>query len=160
MQAMADEARTGRAAPDDDERPWLDATAPAVGLTLAVLGLMLLAQAIYPGATWAQTAFAVVVELVSASAWAVALYVGTIVTLITMPALLGLGVALLVAAVVRATSGGGFGWQAIVGAVLVVLGWSCVLEPPVGGPFLPIVLVAIGAGLLSRRRAASATPPH
>jgi uncharacterized membrane protein HdeD (DUF308 family) len=158
MRAVTDGSGAGRTGPDE-ERPWLEATAPIVGLVLAVLGVMLLIQEFYPGAAWPQTAFVFVTELVTASIWAIALYVGTIVTLMTMPALLGLGVALLVAAVLRAMSGDGIGWQAIVGAVLVALGWSCVLQPPVGGPFVPVILVAIGAGLLSRRRAGAIAPP-
>jgi hypothetical protein len=148
---MTDRASAARAATDDD-RSRLDATAPIVGICLAILGVAVLVTELYPGADWPQTAVAFVTTLVSASVWAIALYVGTIVMLITMPALLGGGVALLVAAVVRAVSGDGFGWQALVGAALVGLGWSCVLEPPTGAPYVPVVLVAIGAGLVSRRR--------
>jgi hypothetical protein len=99
-----------------------------------------------------------VTTIVSASVWAVTLYVGTILVLVTMPLLLGAGVALLIAAVLRALAGRGFGWQAIVGAVLIVLGWNAVLQPPTGGPFVPVALVAIGAGLLSRRRGMAVTP--
>lgn len=147
----------GRSGPDQDH-PLLEATAPVAGILLAVLGMMLLIQQVYPGAAWPQTAFVFVSSLVAASVWAIALYVGTIITLMTMPLLVGLGIALLAAAVVRAFAGEGIGWQAIVGAVLVVLGWNAVLDPPTGGPFVPVILVAIGAGLLSRRRAAAATP--
>ncbi len=130
-----------------------------VGVVLAVLGLMLLVQQMYPTALWPQTAFVFVSTIVSASVWAIALYVGTIVTLLTMPVLFGVGFGLLIAAVLRAFAGDGIGWQAIVGAVLVGLGWSAVLDPPTGGPFVPVILVAIGAGLLSRRRATAVPPP-
>jgi hypothetical protein len=136
----------------------LGSTAPFVGSTLAVVGLMLLVQQTYPVVTWPQTTFVFVTTILSASVWAVTLYVGTILALITMPLLLGGGVALLIAAILRAVDGRGFGWQAIVGAVLIVLGWNAVLQPPTGGPFVPVALVAIGAGLLSRRRGASVTP--
>src|SRR4051812_2376822 len=152
------QASGGRSGPDED-RPWLEATAPVVGVVLAVLGLMLLIQQLYPTAAWPQTAFVFVSTIVSASVWAIALYVGTIVTLLTMPVLLGLGFALLIAAALRAFAGDGIGWQAIVGAVLVGLGWSAVLDPPTGGPFVPVIIVAIGAGLLSRRRATAVPPP-
>jgi hypothetical protein len=152
MTDRASAAGDARAAADDD-RERRNATAPIVGIGLAILGIVLLITELYPGAAWAQTAVAFVTELVSASVWAIALYVGTIVMLITMPTLIGAGIALLVAAVVRAVSGDGFGWQALVGAALVGLGWSCILQPPVGPPYVPVVLVAIGAGLLSRRRA-------
>ena len=154
---MTQASGDGRAGPDDN-RPWLGSTAPVAGIVLAALGLMLLIQQLYPGAAWPQTLFVFVSTLVSASVWAIALYVGTIVTLTTMPLLIGLGIALLVAAVVRALAGEGIGWQAIVGAVLVALGWKAVLDPPTGGPFVPVILVAIGAGLLSRRRGAAVTP--
>jgi hypothetical protein len=147
----------GEAGPDEGH-PWRESTAPVAGVVLAVLGLMLLIQQVYPGAAWPQTAFVFVSSLVSASVWAIALYVGTIITLMTMPLLIGLGIVLLGAAVARAFAGEGIGWQAIVGAVLVALGWNAVLDPPTGGPFVPVVLVAIGAGLLSRRRTAAATP--
>ena len=148
---MTDRARNARAAAEDDPART-DSTAPIVGICLAILGVVLLVTELYPSADWPQTAVAFVTELVSASVWVIALYLGTIVMLITMPTLIGAGIALLVAAIVRAVSGDGFGWQALVGAVLVGLGWSCVLDPPVGPPYVPVVLVAIGAGLVSRRR--------
>ena len=78
--------------------------------------------------------------------------------LVAVPLLLGVGVALLIAALLRALAGRGIGWQAFVGAVFVVLGWNAVLQPPTGGPFVPVALVAIGAGLLSRRRGSAAAP--
>src|SRR5215212_1854887 len=106
-----------RPAGPDEDRPWLQATAPVVGVVLAVLGSLLLIQQVFPTAAWPQTAFVFISTIVSAS-------VGTIVTLITMPLLLGTGVALLIAAFVRAMAGNGIGWQALVGAVLVTLGWS------------------------------------
>ena len=149
---MTDRASAARAVVDDD-RLRLDTTATIVGVCLAVLGVVLLVTELYPSADWPQTAVAFVTALVSASVWAIALYLGTIVILLTMPTLIGSGIALLVAAIVRALSGDGFGWQALVGATLVGLGWSCVLQPPTGAPYVPVVLVAIGAGLVSRRRA-------
>jgi hypothetical protein len=149
---MTDRASAARAVVDDD-RLRLDTTATIVGICLAVLGVVLLVTELYPSADWPQTAVAFVTALVSASVWAIALYLGTIVILLTMPTLIGSGIALLVAAIVRALSGDGFGWQALVGAALVGLGWSCVLQPPTGAPYVPVVLVAIGAGLVSRRRA-------
>jgi hypothetical protein len=154
---MTDATGSESAAPDR-RPPLLGSTAPFVGAALAVLGLMLLVQQTYPVVTWPQTTFVFVTTILSASVWAVTLYVGTILVLVTMPLLLGVGVALLIAAVLRALDGRGFGWQAIVGAVLVVLGWNAVLQPPTGGPFVPVALVAIGAGLLSRRRGSAVTP--
>jgi len=136
----------------DDGRPRPGSTAPVAGIVLAVLGVLLLIQQTYPGAAWPQTIFVFVTSMFTASAWAVSLYVGTLLVLMTMPLLIGVGIALLVAAVLRALAGEGIGWQALVGAVLVILGWNAVLDPPTGGPFVPVILVAIGAGLLSRRR--------
>jgi hypothetical protein len=155
---MSQASGDGRGAPDEGSRPWLSSTAPVAGIVLAVLGLMLLIQQTYPGAAWPQAAFVFLTSILTASVWAIALYIGTIVTLMTMPLLVGLGIALLIAAVLRALAGEGIGWQALVGAVLVALGWNAVLDPPTGGPFVPVILVAIGAGLLSRRRGAAATP--
>jgi len=154
---MSDAAGSKPAAREKD-RPLLGSTAPVVGSTLAVLGLMLLVQQTYPVVTWPQTAFVFVTTILSASVWTVTLYLGTIVALVTMPLLLGVGVALLITALMRALAGRGIGWQALVGAVLVVLGWNAVLQPPTGGPFVPVALVAIGAGLLSRRRGMAVTP--
>lgn len=129
------------------------ASATAVALVLVVFGCLLLARELYPAAAWPQTAVVIVVELISASVWAIALYVGTIVMLAAIPGLLGLGVGLLVAATIRAVTGEGFGWEALVGALLVALGATCLMDPPVGGPFVPVVMVAVGAALLLRRRA-------
>jgi uncharacterized membrane protein HdeD (DUF308 family) len=147
-----DEGR-GTAEDGDESVTGLGATATAIGLTMVVFGGLLLASEVYPGAAWPQTAVAV--ELISASAWAISMYVGTIIMLLTMPGLIGVGAGLLVVAAVRLRHRQGVGWQAVVGAVLVLLGVTCVFNPPVGGPYVPIVLLAVGAGLLPRRAAAA-----
>jgi hypothetical protein len=45
-------------------------------------------------------------------------------------------------------SGGGWGWQAIFGGLLAILGIVNMTSPDVGGLFVPIVLVGLGAVLL------------
>ncbi len=58
------------------------------------------------------------------------------------------GVAFLFIAAVRAASGGGSGWQAIFGGLLVLLGGVNMLTPDVGGLLLPMALLLLGAVLI------------
>jgi len=146
----------GPGAVEPEASAGLGTAATVIGSILLVVGGLLLVASAYPGAAWPRTAVAVAFELLAASLWAIALYVGTIVMLVTMPGLVAIGAGLLVVAARRAFRGHGVGWEVIVGAILLGLGASCVLDPPVGGPYVPIVLVAVGAGLLSRRGATDA----
>ena len=93
-----------------------------------------------------------------------ALYVGAFLTAAALPGTLkGLGyevgpgwgtlffgVALLFIALVRASSRGGWGWQAIGGAALVLLASSEIAVPEVGNLVLPALLVVLGVLLLVR----------
>jgi hypothetical protein len=60
------------------------------------------------------------------------------------------GVAFLFVAAVRASSGGGVGWQTLYGAILVLIGGSEVVKPDVAGLAWPLILVGIGLVLLVR----------
>jgi uncharacterized membrane protein HdeD (DUF308 family) len=60
------------------------------------------------------------------------------------------GLAFLFVAAVRAWRGGGWGWQALFGAVLVVVGASRFAVPDVAAIALPAILVALGLLLLFR----------
>jgi uncharacterized membrane protein HdeD (DUF308 family) len=60
------------------------------------------------------------------------------------------GLAFLFVAAVRAWRGGGWGWQALFGAVLVVVGASRFAVPDLAAIALPAILVAIGLLLLFR----------
>jgi len=55
-------------------------------------------------------------------------------------------------AAVRASQGGGVGWQALYGGILVLIGGSEVVKPDVADLAWPLILVAIGLLLLARGR--------
>jgi hypothetical protein len=149
----------GRPEADDASgRTGIEPSARALGVILAGLGGVLLVMELYPTAEWPQTIVAVVTVLASSTVWAVSLYVGTLVMLMTMPSLIVLGAALVVWAVARNRDGDPWRWPAAVGLVLVALGVSCLLDPPVGGPYVPIVLLAMGALLVSARLRPRVTP--
>jgi hypothetical protein len=63
------------------------------------------------------------------------------------------GVAFLFIGLVRASRGGGVGWQALIGVLLVALGGSELALPDAASLVLPILLVALGLILLMRGRA-------
>jgi len=94
------------------------------------------------------------------------LYAGAFLTASTIPSLvesagyplgpgfgtLCYGAALLFIALVRSTRGGGIGWQAVMGVLLVALGGSQIALPDAAQLVLPILLVVFGLLLLSRER--------
>jgi hypothetical protein len=96
----------------------------------------------------------------------VALYAGAFLTAVALPGTiqalgqplgpgwgtLFFGLAFLLVAAVRASQGGGVGWQALYGAILVLLGGSEVVKPDVADLAWPLILVAIGLVLLVRGR--------
>jgi hypothetical protein len=61
-----------------------------------------------------------------------------------------LGVAFLFIAAVRATSGGGFGWQVWFGGLLLIVGGASIAGASFAGLLLPMVLVALGLLLILR----------
>ena len=95
-----------------------------------------------------------------------ALYAGAFLTASSIPGLVegigynspeGLGtlcygLAFLFIAAVRMRRGGGFGWQAILGGALVLLGASELALPTAADLVLPVVLVILGLMLVTRQR--------
>jgi hypothetical protein len=148
--------------PDQARRPGL----PWIGIFLLVFGALLLVQQLYPGAAIAGSVFVLAVGIAFLIKWAVdrgtgSLYAGAIITALAMPGVFdaagieadGLGtfcfgVAFLFIAVVRVASGGGWGWQAIFGGLLVLLGGVNMLTPDVGGLIVPLALLLLGAALI------------
>jgi uncharacterized membrane protein HdeD (DUF308 family) len=142
----------GRPAADEAVgRSAVEPVARALGVILVILGAVLLIMELYPTAEWPRTIASVVIALASSTVWAISLYVGTLVMLMTMPILIGVGATLVIWAAARIRKGDPWRWPLAVGVVLLVLGVSCLVQPPVGGPFVPIVLLAIGALLVSAR---------
>jgi hypothetical protein len=60
------------------------------------------------------------------------------------------GLAFLFVALVRWSRGGGVGWQALYGSILLVIALSEILRPDLASIAWPLILVAIGVLLLVR----------
>jgi len=147
-----------------DRRPGL----PWFGVFLLVFGALLLIEQLVPQFEDLGSAVILAVGLAFIVKWIVdrgvgSLYAGAIITALATPGVLNavgieadglttlsLGIAFLLLAVVRATSGGGIGWQATVGGLLALLGAISALTPSIGGLVIPAVLVALGILLLLR----------
>jgi hypothetical protein len=152
---------------DEDRRPGL----PWIGVFLVVFGALLIVQYSLPqyrnlgnvGVLAAGIAFLLVWTLRRGT---VALYLGAFLTAAALPGTLrGLGldlgtgwgtlffgIALLFIALVRALRNGGWGWQAIGGAALVLLASSEIAVPDVSTLVIPALLVVLGLILLVRGR--------
>lgn len=148
--------------PGQARRPGL----PWIGIFLLVFGGLLLLQQLVPDARGLGSGLVLAVGLAFLIKWAVdrgtgSLYAGAIITALAAPGVLQavgvqadglttfcLGVAFLVIAAVRAVGGGGLGWQAMFGGLLVLVGGVSILTPDVGGLVVPIALLALGAVLL------------
>jgi hypothetical protein len=148
--------------PDQARRPGL----PWIGIFLLVFGALLLMQQLFPDAEALGSVLVLAVGLAFLVKWAVdrgtgSLYAGAIITALAAPGVINavgfdvdglgtfcFGVAFLFIAGVRAASGGGWGWQAIFGGLLALLGGVNMLTPDVGGLLVPIALLALGAVLI------------
>jgi hypothetical protein len=148
--------------PNEARRPGL----PWIGIFLLVFGGLLLIQQLFPQAEGLGSVVVLAVGLAFLIKWAIdrgtgSLYAGAIITALAAPGVLNaagidvdglgtfsFGVAFLFIAAVRAASGGGWGWQAIFGGLLALLGVVNMTSPDVGGLLVPIVLLALGALLL------------
>ena len=150
--------------PDEDRRPGL----PWIGIFLVVFGALLLVERALPDQRLGDVAV-LAAGLASLAAWilrrsTVALYAGAFQTALALPGTiqalgqplgagwgtLFFGLAFLFIALVRASQGGGVGWQALYGAILVLIGGSGVVKPDVASLAWPLILVVIGVVLLVR----------
>jgi hypothetical protein len=152
--------------PDEQRRPGL----PWIGIFLVVFGAILLVEQTLPEYRQFGNAALLAAGLASLVAWAlrrstIALYAGAFLTALALPGTIeGLqardlgpgwgtlffGLAFLFVAAVRAWRGGGYGWQAFYGAILVLIGGSQIAKPDLAAVAWPILLVAIGGLLLFR----------
>lgn len=150
--------------PDDTRRPGL----PWIGIFLLVFGGLLLVQQAFPQFQSAWSALVLAIGIAFLIKWAVdrgtgSLYAGAIITALAVPGLLNaagidanglttfcLGIAFLFIGVVRAVSGGGWGWQLWFGGLLALIGGVNIASPSAGGYLVPIALLAIGGVILLR----------
>jgi hypothetical protein len=152
--------------PDEERRPGL----PWIGVFLVVFGALLLAERMLPDQRLGDVAV-LAAGLASLLVWVlrkstVALYAGAFLTAAALPGTiqalgqplgpgwgtLFFGLAFLFIAAVRASQGGGMGWQALYGGILVLIGGTEVVKPDVADLAWPLILVAIGLLLLFRGR--------
>jgi len=152
---------------EEDRRPQL----PWIGIFLIVFGLLLVVDRLLPQYLTQANLLVLAAGLAFVILWMVrrgtfALYAGAFLTASAVPGLvkslsydvgtgfgtLCYGVALLFIAAVRASRGGGVGWQAVIGIILVALGGSELALPDAASLVLPILLVGFGIVLLTRRR--------
>ena len=153
--------------PDEDRRPGL----PWVGVFLVVFGILLLVERMLPEYQRLGDVAVLAAGLASLAVWTmrrgtVALYAGAFLTALALPGTiqalgqplgpgwgtLFFGLAFFLVAAVRAAQGGGLGWQALYGSILVLIGGSEAVRPDVADLAWPIILVAIGLLLLVRGR--------
>jgi hypothetical protein len=150
--------------PDDARRPGL----PWIGIFLLVFGALLLLQQAFPQFRSAGSVVVLAIGLAFLVKWAVdrgtgSLYAGAIITALAVPGLLNaagieadglstfsFGIAFLFIALVRAVSGGGWGWQLWFGGLLALVGAISITGGSFGGYLLPILLVGLGLVLILR----------
>jgi len=151
--------------PDEDRRPGL----PWIGVFLVVFGALLLLERALPEYRRLGDVAVLAAGLASLVVWllrrgSIALYAGAFLTALALPGTiqalgqplgdgwgtLFFGLAFWFVAAVRLSQGGGFGWQALYGAILVLIGGSEVIKPDVANLAWPLILVAIGVLLLLR----------
>jgi hypothetical protein len=151
---------------DEARRPGL----PWIGIFLVAFGGLLIIENSLPDYRDLGNVAILAAGLASLLVWlirrgTVALYFGAFLTAAALPgAVEGLtgndlgagwgtlcfGIALLFIALVRAASRGGWGWQAIAGAALVLLASTEIAIPNIGSLVLPALLVVLGVLLLFR----------
>jgi hypothetical protein len=150
---------------DEDRRPGL----PWIGIFLVVFGALLLLERALPSYRGLGDVAVLAAGIASLIAWlirrsTIALYAGAFLTAAALPGtiealgvelgpgwgMLCFGLAFLFVAAVRAVQGGGVGWQALYGSILVVIALTEILQPDLAGIGLPLILVAIGVVLVAR----------
>jgi hypothetical protein len=158
--------RTYRWGRDEERRPGL----PWIGIFLLIFGLALLIERTLPDYRRLGDVALLAAGLASLVVWilrrgTIALYAGAFLTAVALPgtieALTGqdlgpgwgtlfFGLAFLFIAAVRSWRGGGFGWQALYGSILLLIGGSEIVKPDLAGLAWPVILIAIGLVLLIR----------
>ncbi len=152
---------------EEDRRPRL----PWIGIFIMVYGVLLLIDRLASQYLVAGNLLVLAAGLAFLIIWLLrrgtfALYAGAFLTASSVPGLvegmgylpgegfgtLCYGLALLFIGGVRMTRGGGVGWQALIGVLLVVLGGSQMAIPSVAGLVLPVLLIVFGLVLLTRDR--------
>jgi len=148
--------------PDQARRPGL----PWIGIFLLIFGGLLLLQQVFPQFEDLGSVLVLAIGLAFLVKWAIdrgtgSLYAGAIITALAAPGVINaigydvdglgtfcFGIAFLFIAAVRVASGGGWGWQAMFGGLLVLLGGVNMITPEIGGLIVPLALVVIGAVLI------------
>ncbi|HYL39926.1 MAG TPA: hypothetical protein VET90_01330 [Candidatus Binatus sp.] len=152
---------------DEDRRPQV----PWVGVFLLILGGLLIFEQLAPQYRDLGNVVVLAAGLAFLVVWLLrrssfALYAGALLTAAAIPGLVeglthttltGLGtvaygLAFLFIALVRGGSHGGWGWQLILGLVLVAVGASEMTMPDLADLTLPVLLVVLGVLLISRGR--------
>jgi hypothetical protein len=152
---------------EEDRRPRL----PWIGIFLVIYGALLLVDRLAVQYLVASNLLVLAAGLAFLIIWLLRrgtfpLYAGAFLTASAIPGLvkslnydlgtgfgtLCYGLALLFVALVRATRGGGVGWQALIGVLLVALGGSELALPDAATLVLPVLLVVFGVILLTRDR--------
>jgi hypothetical protein len=158
--------------PGQARRPGL----PWIGIFLLTFGGLLLLQQVYPQFEAIGSIFILAIGLAFLIKWAIdrgtgSLYAGALITALAAPEVINalgydvdglgtfcFGLAFLFIAAVRVASGGGWGWQAVIGGLLALLGLVNMTTPDIGGLVVPLGLLIVGAvlvfGGLARRDAA------
>jgi hypothetical protein len=158
-------AYSWRWGPDEERRPGL----PWIGIFLVIFGGLLLIQQAMPESRGSANLIVLAAGLASLIAWAIrrstiTLYAGLFLTALGLPgayeALTGtdigpgwgtvaFGMAFLAVAVIRASRGGGWGWQAFWGGILVLVGGSQVAKPDLAELVWPVLVVVVGLVVLA-----------
>jgi hypothetical protein len=153
---------------DEQRRPGL----PWIGIFLLVFGGFLLLEQALPEYRRLGDVALLAAGVASLVVWVlrrstIALYAGVFLTALALPGTIeGLqgsdlgpgwgtfffGLAFMVVAGVRFWRGGGVGWQALYGGILLLIGGSQIAKPDLAAVAWPILLVLIGAFLLIRGR--------
>ena len=154
---------------DEQRRPGL----PWIGIFLVVFGGLLLLEQALPQYRGLGNIAILAAGIASLIAWAfrrgtIALYAGAFLTALAAPGTyeaatgtdlgpgwgtLCFGLAFLFIAAVRASSGAGWGWQAVLGVILFAIGASSLAIPGMSDLFWPLILVVLGGILLVRANA-------
>lgn len=148
---------------------------PWFGIFLVAFGALLLLERAFPVLDKAGSLLFLALGIAFLVSWAIdhgraSLYAGAIITALAMPDVLSaagvvsgpglgtlcLGIAFLFIAAVRATTGGGWGWQAGLGVILAVIGSSSLALPGLGDLLWPALIVVLGVVLVVRASTARA----